>query len=251
MEQLHNRLPAQTAILYSVPGKEPFMVAALSPFEMDGAPAPAPVTEDSSYQELVDYCAEAEVGFEGLFAALVTDLPPVENIERRTEVIRGVDDNDINLYIAKPANVSGPIPCVSHTHGGGMVMLEAAGPTYSRWRDELAAPGMVVVGVEFRNGAGKLGNHPFPAGLNNCTSGLQWTFDNKPALGISRIIISGESGGGNLSLATTLKAKKDGRIEQIQGTFALCPYISNAWAKKKTGNCHPCTKTMTYSSTAA
>jgi acetyl esterase/lipase len=208
------------------------MVAALVPFEMDGAPAPAPVTADSSLKEKYDYVAVAEPGFEDLFAALFTDLPPIEGVERRTEVIKGVDDNDIKLYIHKPTNGSGQLPCVYHTHGGGMVMLEAAGPCYVRWRDELAALGMVVVGVEFRNGGGKLGNHPFPAGLNDCLSGLQWTFDNKASLGISKIVISGESGGGNLSLATTLKAKKEGKTELIAGTYSLCPYISNAYGKK-------------------
>ena len=91
---------------------------------------------------------------------------------------------------------------------------------------------MLVVGVEFRNSAGKLGNHPFPAGLNDCMSGLQWTFDNKDALGISKIVVSGESGGGNLSLAVTLQSKQDGKHEQVDGTYALCPYISNAWAVK-------------------
>jgi len=113
-----------------------------------------------------------------------------------------------------------------------MVIMSAADTPYVRWRDELAAMGMVVVGVEFRNGAGKLGNHPFPAGLNDCMSGLQWTFDNKTELGISRIVVSGESGGGNLSLAMSLKAKKDDKLAQIDGTYALCPYISNAWAHK-------------------
>jgi acetyl esterase/lipase len=153
-------------------------------------------------------------------------------VERQTEVIKGVDGNDITLYIHTPKNVSGPLSCVYHMHGGGMVVLTAAGPTYVRWRDELAAQGMVVVGVEFRNGAGKLGNHPFPAGLNDCMSGLQWTFDHKATLGISKIITSGESGGGNLSLAVCLKAKKDSRLAQINGVYALCPYIYGAWAQK-------------------
>jgi acetyl esterase len=51
-------------------------------------------------------------------------------------------------------------------------------------------------------------------------------------LGISKIIVSGESGGGNLSLATCLKAKKDNRLAQIHGVYALCPYIYGAWAQK-------------------
>jgi acetyl esterase/lipase len=60
-------------------------------------------------------------------------------------------------------------------------------------------------------------------------SGLQWTFDHKEHLGISRIIVSGESGGGNLSLAVCLKAREDRRLEQIAGVYALCPYIYGAW----------------------
>ena len=110
--------------------------------------------------------------------------------------------------------------------------MQATDSQFPRWRDELSALGMVVVGVEFRNAAGELGNHPFPAGLNDCMSGLQWTFDNKAALGIGKIVVSGESGGGNLSLAVGLKAKKDGKLEQVDGVYAMCPYISNAWANK-------------------
>ena len=38
----------------------------------------------------------------------------------------------------------------------------------------LAATGLVVVGIEFRNSAGKLGPHPYPAGLNDCASAIRW-----------------------------------------------------------------------------
>jgi acetyl esterase/lipase len=55
---------------------------------------------------------------------------------------------------------------------------------------------------------------------------------NKDRLGVSKIVVSGESGGGNLTLATALKAKKDGYGGLIAGVYAQCPYISNAWAEK-------------------
>ena len=35
---------------------------------------------------------------------------------------------------------------------------------------------------------------------------------------------------GNLTLATALRAKRDGLLEHIDGVYAMCPYISNAWA---------------------
>ena len=226
------RLADPDRVLKTDPRADPRMVAALAEFGFDEAPPPAPVTAESQLEEIREFIAVAEPGYEDLMTAWLTDLPPIESVERRTEVIKGVDDNDISLFIHKPRNASGPLPCVYHMHGGCMVLLEADGSLATRWRDELSAVGMVVVGVEFRNGAGKLGNHPFPAGLNDCMSGLQWTFDNKTALGISKIVVSGESGGGNLALAMTLKAKKDDKLEQIDGAYALCPYISNAWANK-------------------
>ena len=77
------RLSDPNNILKTDPRADPRIVAAFAPFELDIAPAPAPVTADSSLQEKLDYIAEAEVGFEGLFAALYTDLPPIEDVESR------------------------------------------------------------------------------------------------------------------------------------------------------------------------
>ena len=113
-----------------------------------------------------------------------------------------------------------------------MVILTAADSNYSRWRSELASTGLVVVGVEFRNAAGALGNHPFPAGLHDCADAAKWVAANRNNLGISNLIMSGESGGGNLSLATTMLAKKEGWLEQIAGVYAQCPYISGLYATK-------------------
>ena len=69
---------------------------------------------------------------------------------------------------------------------------------------------------------------PFPAGLNDCVSGLKWVAENHSALGIdpARIIVAGESGGGNLTLALGLKLKRDGDLGLIKGLYALCPYIA-------------------------
>jgi acetyl esterase/lipase len=72
---------------------------------------------------------------------------------------------------------------------------------------------------------------PFPAGLNDCVSGLKWVAANHAQLGIDsgRIIVAGESGGGNLTLATGLKLKRDGELGLIKGLYALCPYIAGKW----------------------
>jgi len=207
------------------------MVAALGPLGLDVAPPPAPVDGSASLDAILAYCKEAEEGFKSVGAVLAASSPPIPGVVSYTEVIHGADGNEIKLYVHKPEAAPAPLPCVVHTHGGGMVMLEAANVNYNRWRDELAATGLVAVGVEFRNGAGVLGPHPFPAGLNDCASATRWAISNKEALGISKIIVSGESGGGNLAIATALKAKQDGWIDGIAGVYAQCPYVSNLWSE--------------------
>ena len=113
-----------------------------------------------------------------------------------------------------------------HLHGGGMVILQAGSGFYGRFRDELAATGLVVGGVEFRNGGGVLGAHPFPAGLSDCADALRWVHEHRAELGVSSLTVAGESGGGNLSLATALRAKRDGTLHMIDGVYAMVPYIS-------------------------
>ncbi|MEM7340616.1 MAG: alpha/beta hydrolase [Actinomycetota bacterium] len=225
---LPGRLGTADLELKDDPRADPRMLAAMAPFELGAFTPEAPVSSASPVDDIHEFLGATEEGYGALFAALFDGLPDLD-VERRTEVIRGVDGNDISLYIHAPAGADGPLPCVMHTHGGGMVIAAASDPNYTRWRDELAASGLIVVGVEFRNGSGKLGNHPFPAGLNDCASALAWITANKAALGYTSLVLSGESGGGNLALATALKALQDGTIGGVDGVYAQCPYISNAY----------------------
>ena len=185
---------------------------------------------DASYEDCVAYCAALEGAMDEALALQLEAMPNFDHIEQSTETIRGPDGNDITLYIHRPKGAEGPLPGLVHMHGGGMVVGAAADPEPVRWRNTLAAEGLAVVGVEFRNGAGKLGAHPFPAGLNDCAAAAQWTHRNRDALGITTLTVSGESGGGNLSLATGLKARQEGWVDHIDGIYALCPYICGAYA---------------------
>ena len=210
---------------------DPRVVAALAPFEMDGPGEPPPVDAMSPYAEQLAFCAEMEPGFQGLFAALFADLPPIEGVKRSEVSVTGRDGNEIRLLMHRPSGPAGG-PGILHLHGGGMAVLTAEDAVYVRWRDELAARGAVVVGVEFRNTAGVLGAHPFPAGLDDCAAALDWMHEHRSELGLSSLVVSGESGGGNLTLATALLAKRDGRLDRIDGVYAQCPFISGLYASK-------------------
>jgi len=93
---------------------------------------------------------------------------------------------------------------------------------------------VAVVMVDFRNALSPSSVPevaPFPAGLNDCVSGLKWVVASAGHLGIDpgRVVVAGESGGGNLTLATGLKLKRDGDLGLIRGLYALCPYIAGQW----------------------
>ena len=64
-----------------------------------------------------------------------------------------------------------------------------------------------------------------------CIRDSKWTVANASKYGIdpSRVIVSGESGGGNLTLATGLQLKRDGDLALVKGLYALCPYIAGSW----------------------
>ena len=209
--------------LRSDPRSDPRLVAAFAPLGLDVAAPTLPVTRQSPLEELLGVAAATEQAFDTVFSILLADAPTPEGIETRTETIKGVDGNDITLYVDRPVGAHGPLPGLLHLHGGGMAILQTS--TASSWRGALAAEGCVVIGVEFRNSGGALGPHPFPAGLNDCSSALDWMHAGRDELGLASIVVTGESGGGNLSLATALKAKREGRLDRIDGVYAQVPYI--------------------------
>ena len=147
------------------------------------------------------------------------------------------DGNTIKIQYIRP-EVDEPLPCVYYIHGGGMQSMSCYYGIYRAWGKIIAAQGVAVAMVDFRNcltpsSAPEVA--PFPAGLNDCVSGLRWLASQAEALGIDpdHIIVSGESGGGNLTLATGLQLKKDGDIGLIKGLYALCPYIAGAWPQDR------------------
>ena len=231
------RLGNEEMTLRTDPRTDPRMLDGLIAVELDVPGDAPPVTLDSPLDQLFEFISGMELFFQKVIQDCFSNLPPVDGVISRTETITGSDGNEISLFIHYPEKMDGPLPCVFHTHGGGMVILSAECDNFVRWRNDLAATGMVVVGVEFRNGGGALGNHPFPAGLNDCASGLNWVFENRKELGVSHIVISGESGGGNLAISTTLKAKEEGWLDRVAGVSAQCPYIYGLYSNPPSELC--------------
>jgi len=149
------------------------------------------------------------------------------------KVVSQPDGNTINLQVIRRDNDE-TLACVYYIHGGGMASLSCYDGMYRGWGKLIAANGVAVVMVDFRNSVTPSSVPevaPFPAGLNDCVSGLKWVSASAGPLGIdpARIIVAGESGGGNLTLATGLRLKRDGDLGVVKGLYALCPYIAGQW----------------------
>jgi acetyl esterase/lipase len=208
------------------------MVAAMARFGLDENADAPPVSPRSSRPEQLAYLAEAEHGFEAVYASLYDELAPIDNVAAEVLTIDGPDGNEIRLHVHRRKDSTSRAPCVVQIHGGGMTIMATGGASYTRLRDELAATGLVVVGIEFRNAAGIFGAHPYPAGLSDCAVGLRWTAEHLDELGASHMVVTGDSGGANLALAATILAKREGWIDTISGVYAQCPFIYGFWADR-------------------
>ena len=147
------------------------------------------------------------------------------------------DGNMVNIQFIRPDNEE-RLPCVYYIHGGGMASLSCFVGNYRAWGKMIAHQGVAVAMIDFRNSLTPSSVPEiveFPGGLNDCVSGLKWVAANADTLNIdaSRIVISGDSGGGNLTIATGMKLVRDGGIELVKGLYALCPYISGVWPDER------------------
>ncbi len=145
------------------------------------------------------------------------------------------DGNTINVSLIRPQS-DALLACVYYIHGGGMALMSCFDATYQSWGRMIANQGVAVAMVDFRNcvvhsSAPEI--EPYPAGLNDCVAGLKWLIANADGFGIdaSRIVVAGESGGGNLTLAVGLRLTREGDADLIAGLYSMCPYIAGSWPR--------------------
>ena len=161
-------------------------------------------------------------------------IAPTAGLSISTETFTSSPDgNSIRVQFIRPDNQE-VVPCVYYIHGGGMMFSSCFQGNYRAWGKIVAAQGVAVAMVDFRNCLSPSSAPEivqFPGGLNDCVSGVKWVSAAHAQLGIDpkRIVVAGESGGGNLTLATGMKLLKDGDIELIRGLYAFCPYIAGYW----------------------
>jgi acetyl esterase len=189
------------------------------------ANSPAATEAREAFKAVMDLCDTAE--FAPSAGLLVTEQ----------QFTSEPDGNTVNLRITRP-DTDEQLACVYYIHGGGMATLSCYDGMYRGWAKLIAANGVSVIMVDFRNSVAPSTAPevaPFPAGLNDCVSGLRWVASHAGELQIdpARIVVAGESGGGNLTLATGLMLTGDGDIGLVKGLYALCPYIAGQWPTRE------------------
>ena len=125
--------------------------------------------------------------------------------------VEDIDADGVPLRLYRPAS-DGPLPLLVFLHGGGWMFGDL--DTHDSMTRHLAvASGCAVLGVGYRLAP----EHKFPAGLDDAMTALAWARRSAAAWGCdpSRIALGGESAGGNLTAAATLRLRDEGKPQPL------------------------------------
>ena len=133
---------------------------------------------------------------------------------------------DLPVRIYRPSGARDEhLPGLVYFHGSGWVVLNVEiCDAFSR---ALAnRTGCVVVAVNYQ----KAPEHKFPIPLDDCYAATRWVFDNAGELGVdpTRIGVIGDSAGGNLAAAVTLRAR-DEKGPQLAYQVLVYPAVQYGW----------------------
>ncbi len=136
-------------------------------------------------------------------------LVPKESVSKVEDIHIPSDGVEIPARIYWPdsmAELTSPPPVLVYYHGGGFVVGSVE--IFDSLTRSLANTAQaIVISVDYRLAP----KHPYPAAVNDAYAALQWAAANAEGLGgdPERLVIGGDSAGGNLSAVTALKALQE------------------------------------------
>ena len=142
-------------------------------------------------------------------------LPPQRDIQLADVSDEFVGDVPVRIY-----QPNGPVTgVVVYFHGGGFVM-GSIGIMDAVARNLADVSGAVVISVEYRLAP----EHPYPAGLDDCEAATRWAVANTGRFGVPPhlVAVAGESAGGNLAAAVSLRARDAGDLT-LAGQVLIYP----------------------------
>jgi acetyl esterase/lipase len=137
------------------------------------------------------------------FKEMQSEPPPIARTEDRT--IAG-PRGDIPIRIYTPEG-DAPMPIMVYYHGGGWV-IGSIDITDRPIRTLAQTTRSIVVSVEYRMAP----EDKFPASIDDCFAATVWTAEHAQELGgdPERLVVIGDSAGGNLAAAVALQAREQG-----------------------------------------
>ncbi len=124
----------------------------------------------------------------------------------REETIAGPGGGPLRLRIYTPQGAR-PFPLLVFYHGSGFVLCSL--DTHDGMcRNLCAGAACIVASVDYRLAP----EHKFPAGIDDCLHATRWAAAHAADLGAdaSRIVVGGDSAGGNIAAVTALRLREEG-----------------------------------------
>jgi acetyl esterase len=162
---------------------------------------------------------EARAGYDVFMLEMGGNPAPIGEIVDRT--IEGATGR-LRVRIYRPAGtVARLLPAILYFHGGGWVMGSLEGYDLV-CRYICARSGCAVIAVDYRLAP----EHKFPAAIDDAVAAFRTLTSEAVGLGIdpARIVIAGDSAGGNLAVVTAMRARDEG-MPQPAALVLLSPVL--------------------------
>jgi acetyl esterase len=141
-----------------------------------------------------------------MFRAMSAMNPPGETVASVEDRAIPGPAGELPVRIYRPDG-DGPFPGLVWFHGGGWVIGDLDTGD-SSLRALCNRAGVVIVSIDYRLAP----EHRFPAPADDCFAATRWVAEHAADLGIdaARLAVGGDSAGGNLAAATTLRCRDEG-----------------------------------------
>lgn len=121
--------------------------------------------------------------------------------------IPGYEGAQLSTLVIEPRNIDEVLPCLVYFHGGGF-MLKASTANHQTMKEYASKVPCKVIYVDYRLAP----DYPFPIPAEDCFATYQWVLEHVNELSIdsNKIMVAGDSAGGNLAAAVVLMARDRG-----------------------------------------
>ena len=133
----------------------------------------------------------------------------------------GYEEGELSTLVIEPKECSGKLPCIVFYHGGGF-LLKASQAHYQVVKWYASKANCKVVFADYR----LLPENRYPVAVEDCYATYMWALENADMIGIDsdRIIVSGDSAGGNIACAVTMMLK-DRNMPLPKGVLLVYPVL--------------------------